>query len=437
MIGTRGDPAAPPAKGEAAPALILVIDSDPESAEAIARRLGAPGREILVAPSAAVAERILSEREVSLIILDFLLSDQDGRTLLARIRESPRTGVVPVLVVTSLKEAPSRTECFALGADDCFPKPPDPEALAAAVTSKLQRSAELRRDVRHDPLTGLPNRAAFREDFRQAASLATRARLPLSIAVVDIDHFKDVNGGRGHAAGDEVLRRTAARLRAALRVSDIPARWGGDEFVVLLPNTRHEGAALAMEKVRSALRGESFCGADGSTFKVTLCVGVAEIPPGSDLDSALMLADHALYRAKVSGRDCVCSSTDPASGRKARILLAEDDPLVAMLIKHRLSREGFEVLHYPDGAEAFAAAAEAGASLIILDVKMPGMDGFEMLSRLRSQPGFARTPIMMLTGMGNEHDIVRGFSLGADDYVLKPFSPPELVARIHRLLMRA
>ncbi|GBE25825.1 alkaline phosphatase synthesis transcriptional regulatory protein PhoP [bacterium BMS3Bbin02] len=128
---------------------------------------------------------------------------------------------------------------------------------------------------------------------------------------------------------------------------------------------------------------------------------------------------------------------EPGNPGPRAILLAEDDELTATLIKDRLLRNGFEVVHCANGYEALKVAETQPFVLAILDVKMPRMDGFELLAKLRNLPQLADMPIMMLTGMGSEHDVVRGFDLGADGYVLKPFSPAELVARIDRLLAQS
>lgn len=103
--------------------------------------------------------------------------------------------------------------------------------------------------------------------------------------------------------------------------------------------------------------------------------------------------------------------------------MAEDDPLSAAILRHRLEEEGFNVLHFPDGAQALEGALTHRISLAILDVRMPVMDGFELLERLRRAPAYHDLPIMMLTSMGKEEDLRRGFALGADDYMIKPFSP--------------
>lgn len=123
---------------------------------------------------------------------------------------------------------------------------------------------------------------------------------------------------------------------------------------------------------------------------------------------------------------------DPRGG--VTILFAEDDPVSAVLLVQLLEAAGFNVLHFPDGAQALEGALANRIDLAVLDVKMPEMDGFELLERLRGMPAFSELPIMMLTSMGGEEDVARGYDLGADDYMTKPFSPVEVLERIQRLL---
>lgn len=121
----------------------------------------------------------------------------------------------------------------------------------------------------------------------------------------------------------------------------------------------------------------------------------------------------------------------------ACVLVAEDDMLVASLVVDRLEREGYEVIHESDGSSALQRIREVHPEVLVLDVKMPKMSGHEVLTRIRRDPDLSSTGVVMLTAMGGEHDVVRGFELGADDYLLKPFSPTELVVRVNRLLESA
>jgi diguanylate cyclase (GGDEF)-like protein len=422
-----GDGAAPPAR-------LLVVAHDPDLLPLLHTTLAAPGREIVVAGSTAAAEQILKESAVALVLLELTPAAQDGRQLLLRLRDRPATAMLPVLVLAA-PSGPRQAECFALGADAYLQKPVDPQTLRAAVSARLRHSAEIAREARQDPLTGLGNRAAFLEACDRAWAHAQRCRQPLTLAVFDLDRFKVVNDTQGHATGDEVLRRTAVLVARSLRGADLLARWGGEEFVVLFPNTNLAGAASPLERALQAVRDECFPAAGGGHFHVTFSAGVAQFgPEAADPELVLAEADRCLYRAKEAGRDRIVRADDRRPLPPKRILFAEDDPAVVELVRDHLGRAGFDVVHVSGGTAALAAAADARAALVLLDVKLAESDGFEVLARLRRNAYLAQVPIVMLTAMGREQDILRGFDLGADDYVVKPFLPAELVARVRRLL---
>jgi diguanylate cyclase (GGDEF)-like protein len=418
---------------------ILVIDDDPEITHLLQWHLANKNRQVFVAGTAAEAEQVLAREPISLMILDLVLPDTDGRNLLMRLRERPATATAPVIILSVKTNGLVKSECFALGADEFLEKPFDPDTLAAAVASKLQRAAEIAHDSREDHLTALPNRAALHEAFRRANALAGRQGSPLALAFIDLDHFKQVNDAYGHAAGDHVLRRAAQVISGALRESDVLARWGGEEFLAILPNTDVEGATRALEHAAERFRQEVF-NVDGREFRLTFSAGVGPVDVDDTVEEAVARADYHLYLAKSAGRDRVVSQAGEATRRRKRVLIAEDDELVATLIRHRLNQEGFEVVHYSDGESVLRAIGENGRapdlSLVILDVLLPEMDGFELLSRLRQKRALSQVPIIVLTVMGSEEDVVRGLALGADDYVVKPFSPTELLARVHRLLKK-
>ncbi|MEE8486155.1 MAG: response regulator [Acidimicrobiia bacterium] len=155
---------------------------------------------------------------------------------------------------------------------------------------------------------------------------------------------------------------------------------------------------------------------------------------------SLELLVESLLRAEAAGdRPAplpVASAAEETkkSGGPISVLIAEDDDLVAALIVDRLTRDGFETVHCSDGESALAEAMSNPPDVAIVDVKMPKMDGFELLTRLRGIPDLVNLPVIVLTAMGSEHDVVRGLELGANDYVLKPFSPTELAARVQRLV---
>lgn len=412
---------------------ILLVDDDPMTLHLLQTKLAGPGRTILTSGSGARGLAMLAEESVSLVLLDLMLPDMDGRKWVERLRDNAATAAIPVIILSGLGDSATRIQCFNLGVESYFAKPVDLEVLAAAVTSKLRQTAESSRRARVDLLTGLPNRAAFVEAFARARAFAERGGEPLSVSILDLDRFKSVNDLYGHDTGDAVLRGGSAAISGAIRRSDLLARWGGEEFVALFPKTNAADAKAALEKALKALRGTPFRSSKGQEFSVTFSAGVVEVAAGMAADAAVAEADRFLYIAKAAGRNRILCPTDSAQVPKKRIVFAEDDPLISAVVKQRLSHDGFDVLHFPDGAAALAAVT-TDVSLCITDIQMPEMDGFELIERIRKSSASAKIPILVLTTLGNEKDVVRGLDLGANDYMVKPFSPIELLARVRRLL---
>jgi two-component system cell cycle response regulator len=176
----------------------------------------------------------------------------------------------------------------------------------AALMDEQQRLAAI------DALTGLRNRRSFSELLNVEYARASRYGSALSFLLLDVDHFKAVNDRHGHPGGDAVLAAVGGLLRTCLRTPDLPARWGGEEFVVALPSTDLEGATVVAERVRQAIQGFAI-GHAGATIQITASVGVATLRGGESLDSLIDRADRAMYEAKGGGRNRVVAATEPAA----------------------------------------------------------------------------------------------------------------------------
>jgi two-component system cell cycle response regulator len=414
--------------------VILLLEDDPITAGLMKKELLLNNRQVHVAGSIKEAKAILSEKEISMAILDLVLPDGDGRDLLVQIRQNAPTAMIPIIVLSSKSQNEIKTECFALGADAYFEKPCDPSILAAAVAVKLQRLADLTQQATLDSVTHLPNRMVFYQAFARTARLNSRTKDPLSIAILDLDRFKSVNDISGHHMGDIVLQKIAGLLSRTLRRSDLLVRWGGEEFAVLFPNTDLAQAQTALNKALAALRRQTFETPEGRPFKMTFSAGVTQVEPGVSVEEAVAEADKYLYLAKAAGRNHVLSPEDRVDNLQRNILLVEDDDFMASLLRRFLEKEGFRIFHARDGKTALSLCSQAAFSLITLDVKLPDIDGFDLLGQFRQTPTIRNIPIIMLTSTGKEQDVIRGFRLGADDYILKPFSPSQFLARANRLL---
>ncbi len=425
-------------------ATILLVEGDPRMLKLLEPKLAGPNRRIVTAGSGAEADKILAVNRVDLILVSLILPDEDGRNLLARLRDNPRYTATPVIVVSGREGTQPKAECYALGADEYFEQPVDFVALSAAVATKLLRTGEISREARLDPLTGMLNRAGVAIAFERAQALAQRAGYPLSLALADLDGLKRINDTHGHAAGDEVLRRVAAILTDSLRRSDRVARWGGDEFVILFPNSNPRGATRALEKVLHVIGEERFglgkeegLGESSPPLRVGFSAGVTGVGKGMQLDDAVVKADKLLYHAKAAGGRRILTSRRQPSVPKKRVLLADADAKTARLVEKQLAAADLEVVWCTEGRAAFETALDSDVDLAILDVTMPDMSGLEILERLRKTAVHAETPIILLTAADSEEEVLRAFDLGADDYVVKPFSQLELRARVCRLLKTA
>ncbi|MBB3332531.1 diguanylate cyclase (GGDEF)-like protein/PAS domain S-box-containing protein [Halomonas campaniensis] len=177
------------------------------------------------------------------------------------------------------------------------------------ISERKRMEQELEHQATRDHLTGAYNRRAFDAALRQSVSKANQDGEPFALLLFDIDHFKSVNDRHGHEMGDEILRRLAQRIRESLRNTDLLARWGGEEFTILLPDTRLQGAATFAERLRRQIADSRIRG-----LSVTVSIGITAYRPGDDADRLLSRADDALYRAKKAGRNSVVIHTEPVEG---------------------------------------------------------------------------------------------------------------------------
>lgn len=276
---------------------ILVVEDDPASREALAALLRDHGYVVDTAKDGAEAIAIIDREPPSVVITDIQMPHGGGFGIVRHMRSRPGLVGVPIILITAL-EGRRRNAGLDLGADDYLAKPIDFDELLARLRVQL-RHAHLQRDlIRNaelDPLTGVLNRRGILAVLRHERERVERSNGALSIALVDVDRFKRINDVYGHAAGDSVLRRVAQALVGAARAADLVGRLGGDELVVVLPDTDQAGALAAAERIgaiRIPLAGEV------DEDAVTVSVGVATRHRGETVDALLARADQAMYAAK-------------------------------------------------------------------------------------------------------------------------------------------
>ena len=293
---------------------VLVVQS--EDAERLFQRalFSDAGLTVFEAGSGAEALDFLATDRPDLVVLGRTLPDMDGLDLLPRLK-SDELDFVPVLVASHRGETAERVRGLQLGADDYLGRPCDPAELLARAKAllrnklshdkirKLQQSLELM--VVSDSLTGLHNRRFLMDRLAQEMQRADRHGEPMAFAMLDLDGFKPINDQFGHVVGDKVLRATGSAVARCVRVSDIAARYGGDEFAIILPQTPPEGPMRVCERILRTIGEMRLEDENGVSAKVTASLGLAYYP-AEDLETAEDLvhsADGALYGAKRQGKN--------------------------------------------------------------------------------------------------------------------------------------
>ena len=293
---------------------ILIVDDVPTNIQVLAETLRAD-HHIRVATNGADALEVAKQfPQPDLILLDAMMPDMDGFEVCRRLKDAPETQHIPVVFVTAKEDAASEERGLSLGAVDYITKPFNLPIVRVRVRNylALKHKTDMLESMAHiDSLTNIPNRRRFNETLDVEWRRCLRAKLPLSLLMIDVDHFKTYNDHFGHGAGDICLTTIASTLAAELvRPGDMVTRYGGEEFAVILPETDMEGALQTAERLRTAVIVRDFSKAvDGENRSVTVSIGCATILPQDDLDPIKLIdaADKKLYQAKAAGRNRVCA----------------------------------------------------------------------------------------------------------------------------------
>jgi two-component system cell cycle response regulator len=292
---------------------VLLADDDAFYQHVLRKALESWGYEVITASNGNEALSILwGVDPPTLAILDWMMPGMDGVEVCRCIRERRQDYYIYIILITAKNQKRDMIAGLDAQADDYLIKPFDLQELRARLQSgqrivNLQselasKQRELSYQATHDPLTGVWNRSAILDILDKEVNYAKRNRRPLSLALADIDNFKLVNDTYGHAAGDAVLLEVVQRIQSALRHSDAVGRYGGDEFIVVMPGVNKRRAYEIAERLRIRAAENPYA-VMKKLISVTLSVGVTAEFRIADTRSLLQFADEALYRAKASGRN--------------------------------------------------------------------------------------------------------------------------------------
>lgn len=386
-----------------------------------------------------------------LILLDIEMPDMDGYEVVRRLSENEVTQGIPVIFVTSRDDEEDERRGLELGAVDYIIKPFRPPLLLARLRNHLELKRQrdlLNRLSETDGLTGIANRRQFDRVLEREWSRAQRTGGEIALLLMDIDHFKAYNDNYGHTAGDECLKQIARVLAGcSRRPGDLVARYGGEEFACILSETDGDGAVKLAHSIHQAVLDETIPHAFSKVHDiVTLSLGVATIRPSEGRRSAsdlIVAADRMLYRAKDNGRNrieagnavlpnavAVPRSSTRGTNRRPRLLLVDDEPLNISVLDTIL-RDECDIVAATDGELALIRAqSDPPPDMVLLDVQMPGLNGYEVCRRLKADPVTRDIPILFITVLADGQSEKTGLDLGAVDYITKPFQPASVQARV-------
>lgn len=301
---------------------ILIVDDEVNNRLLLKTYLSSEGYDIVMASNGVDALQKINQLSPSIIILDVVLPDMDGFQICRKLKSSKTTSFIPVILVTALRGDDERIKGTTAGADDFITKPYNRVELITRVKSlirikHLHKSLEqkyheleivkekLKKLAVTDGLTGLFNYRAFKNQIHYEIVRSKRFNLPVSLLMIDIDHFKKYNDTFGHPNGDKVLKKFSELLTINLREIDTIARYGGEEFAIILPGTNKKASYIVAEKLRKLIEEYNFPLTEKlPDKKLTISIGIASFPDDvEDEEKLISSADKALYNAKNSGRN--------------------------------------------------------------------------------------------------------------------------------------
>ncbi len=415
---------------------VLVLDDEMMVLNLIERVLRNRGYDVRITNDSDQALEILRAREADVLILDLVMPNKNGIEFYRELKQEKI--VVPTIVLTASLNKVDHITALQEGIDDFLRKPFESDVLVANVGKLIKKEKKQKNAYLKDSLTLAYTRRFFVDRFTQEKAKFLRNGIVFSVVFIDLDHFKEINDTYGHMFGDIVLKSFVEEFKTSFRPSDQISRYGGDEFLLLLPETDAVEAFRVVERIRQKFQSKAFnVPINSHKVYVTFSAGITEFHNADQtLEDVLEEADQQLYRSKERGRACTSFVNDAIEigNEKKRVLICDDSSTVNRLIKSRLNRLGLETQVVATGKDALTIFADFRPHLLILDIILPDINGEIVLQQIRKIELETQVKVILISvkSLGAKKPLFN--ELCYDDFIKKPISLERLEQSVKRLL---
>ncbi|HHW23771.1 MAG TPA: response regulator [Clostridiaceae bacterium] len=415
---------------------ILIIDDDTAVLKLLENAFTLEGYKVYICDDSVAAMENIAAIKPNIIILDIMMPEMNGYEILEKIRSKPEYADIYIIILSSKSDVADRIQGIKAGADDYITKPFAIGEAIARVEMIMRRSKYYKEKLLKDCLTGAYSRYYFNLRISEETERYRRSGTIFSIALLDMDHYKEINDQFGHYAGDLVLKELAAFIGRNIRKSDSIYRYGGDEFIIIFPGTDCNKAYEIIERLRKEFVNKPVS-INGKELYVTFSAGIKQITgKEKSVEQLVIDADKAMYQAKKSGRNKVMIYEEEMGfqNRSKTLLIVDDENTILKLLKDKFTNIGYNVVTAEDGKSAVSIVGKIRPDVILLDLVLPDMDGLEVCKQIREKVGEHPTRIIVLSGRKEKECIEKMKNCGTIDYITKPFLIEDLEARVLKAL---
>ncbi|WP_353894160.1 diguanylate cyclase [Proteinivorax hydrogeniformans] len=401
---------------------ILIVDEDVVTLDTLDTVFNQEGYKVNIASTAEKALEVVEHQVIDIVVADAGVQAPGGLELIDLIKKSsPYTAII---LLSKSENLQLKVTALQKGVEDFLVKPIQDLELRARAEQILKKKEHQQMDLNTDSLTGAYTKRYF--------SSISKDIDKFSLAFLDLDNFKKVNDTYGHLTGDKVLAEFCQLIKKNIRYDDMLFRFGGDEFVLVFPNTSQKDALNILKKLKKVIASNKIKHDDKQVIEVNFSCGISEKQHKNErLEDILDRADKGLYAVKNKSKNgIVIYNNENTNIQEKNAILAINDPIMAKLLSNRLKKLDLTVSYATDGHQTSSLLTEVTPDITIVDINLPSIDHSNLFDKISHKT----TKSLILGETNDKQLILEALKMGMDDYIIKPFTLRELEDRIKRIL---